>query len=284
MALVGGVENMSMAPYVLRDVRWGTKMGHEQAYDAMTECLFDTYVQTPMAITAENLAEKYKISRHDADDFAMRSQELYREALQAGHFLEEITPYEIVSRRGAVKTFVHDEHPKSDTTPQILEKLRPVFKKDGVVTAGNASGIVDGASAMIVATEARASVENWVALGRLVDYGIVGCDPKFMGIGPAPAIREVLRRARMKLEQIDLIEINEAFAPQVIAVERELDLPVDILNVNGGAIAIGHPLAATGTRIIMHLLYELRRRKKRYGIGSACIGGGQGIALIVEAF
>jgi acetyl-CoA acyltransferase 2 len=260
IALVGGVENMSMSPYVVRGARWGLRMGHAPMADTMFEALFDTFMQTPMAITAEKLAEKYSVSREDADLFALRSQRLCSEAIEAGRFNEEIVPY------------------------PVLAKLKPVFKKDGVVTAGNASGIVDGAAAMVVMTEKEANCRGAKPLGRLVSYGVCGCDPSIMGIGPAPAAREALRRAGMTMAQMDLVEVNEAFSPQAVAVEKELGLSRELLNANGGAIAIGHPLAASGTRIIMTLLYELRRRKKKFGLGSACIGGGQGIALVVEAF
>ncbi len=284
VALVGGVENMSLTPYVLRGVRWGLKMGHAPTTDMMMESLFDTYVGAPMAITAENLAVQYEISREQSDEFALRSQELCRQAVEQKRFADEIVPFEVTDKRGNITKLEQDEHPKPQTTAEILAKLKPVFKKDGVVTAGNASGIVDGAAALVVATESRAKKEGWRPLGRLVGYGISGCDPKIMGIGPAPAARQAFQKTGMNLGQMDLVEVNEAFAPQTVAVERELGIPREILNVNGGAIAIGHPLAASGTRIIMHLLYELRRRKKRFGLGSACIGGGQGIALIVEAF
>jgi acetyl-CoA acetyltransferase family protein len=284
VALVGGVENMSMSPYVIRGARWGLRMGHQQVIDMMTEALFDTYAQMPMAITAENLATQYEVTREQSDEFALRSQKLCKEARAAGRFKDEIVPFEIQAK-GKTITISDDEHPKPDTTPEILAKLKPVFKKDGgVVTAGNASGIVDGAAMMVVATESRAKKEGWKPLGRLVSYGVSGCDPKIMGIGPAPAARIALERAGMKLDQMDLVEVNEAFAPQAVAVERELGINRDVFNVNGGAIAIGHPLAASGTRITMTLLYELRRRKKRFGLGSACIGGGQGIALLVEAY
>jgi len=284
IALVGGVENMSLSPYVLRGARWGMRMGHQQVSDMMMESLYDTYAQAPMAITAENLAEKYKISREEADAFALRSQKLYAEALQAGRFKEEIAPVTLTDKKGISVAFDKDEHSRPETTPEILAKLKPVFKKDGMVTAGNASGIVDGAATMVVATESEAKRRGAQPLGRMVAYGVSGCDPKIMGIGPVPAAREALKRAGMKLDEMDLIEVNEAFAPQALSVEKELGIPRDRFNVNGGAIAVGHPLAASGTRITMHLLYELRRRKKRYALGSACIGGGQGIAIIVEAY
>ena len=284
IALVGGVENMSMSPYVVRGARWGLRMGHAPMVDSMVEALFDTYAQAPMAITAENLAEQYKISRDESDAFALRSQKLCKEGVAQGAFKEEIHPYSIVDKKGNTVTLDRDEHPKPETTPEVLAKLKTVFKKDGVVTAGNASGIVDGAACLVVAKESEAAKRGLKPLGRMVSYGVVGCDPKIMGIGPVPASRQALERAGMKLDQMDLIEVNEAFAPQTLAVVKELGIPMDKLNVNGGAIAIGHPLAASGTRIVMHLLYELRRRKKRFGLGTACIGGGQGIAVIVEAF
>jgi acetyl-CoA C-acetyltransferase/acetyl-CoA acyltransferase 2 len=237
-----------------------------------------------MAITAENLAEKYSLTREQSDAFALRSQRLCKEAMAAGRFKEEITPYSTTDRKGNAVLMDKDEHPRPETTPDILAKLKPVFKKDGVVTAGNASGIVDGAAAMIVATESEAKRRGAKPLGRLVAYGVSGCDPKIMGIGPVPAAKIAFERSGLKMSDMDLIEINEAFAPQTLSVQKELGIPDEKLNVNGGAIAIGHPLAGSGTRIVSHLLYELRRRNKRYGLGAACIGGGQGIALIVEAY
>ena len=207
-----------------------------------------------------------------------------KQAAQAGRFNDEIAPFTITDRKGNPTTLSKDEHPKPETTAEILAKLKAVFKKDGTVTAGNASGIVDGAAAMVVSTESEAKKRGLKPLGRMISYGVMGCDPKIMGIGPVPAAREALKRAGMKLEQMDLIEVNEAFAPQALSVQKELGIPNDIFNVNGGAIAIGHPLAASGTRIVQTLLYELKRRGKRYGLGSACIGGGQGIALVIEAY
>jgi acetyl-CoA acyltransferase 2 len=282
-ALVGGVENMSLTPYVLKGARWGLRMGHSEMSDMMTEALTDSYVQIPMAITAENLAVQYKISKEDSDAFALRSQQLAAAAAKEGRFRDEIVPVEIKDRKGNVTKLDHDEHPRPETTIETLAKLKPMFKKDGVVTAGNASGIVDGAAAMVVANGKFVKESNAKPLGLLAGYAVVGCDPAIMGIGPAPAIRELLKKTGKTLDEIDLIEVNEAFAPQTLAVEKELRLSRDRLNVNGGAIAVGHPLAASGTRITMHVLYELRRRGKRWGIGSACIGGGQGIALLIEA-
>src|SRR5690606_31292500 len=213
------------------------------------EALTDRYAGAPMAITAENLAEKYKISREDSDRFALRSQEMTKAAIEKGVFKSEIAPFPITDRKGNVIELSADEHPRPQTTAEALAKLKPVFKKDGIVTAGVSSGIVDGAASLVVATESRAKKEGWKPMGRMVSYGVVGCDPKIMGIGPAPASRMALQRAGMKLQQMDLIEVNEAFAPQTIAVERELGIDRAKLNVNGGAIAIGHPLAASGARI-----------------------------------
>jgi acetyl-CoA acetyltransferase family protein len=275
---------MSMSPYVMRGARWGMRMGHGQLVDSMVEALTDSYAQAPMAITAENLAQKYSLSRQACDEYALRSQRLFAEALARGEFRDEIAPVPVADRKGNVTPLDRDEHPRPETTAEVLAKLKPVFKKDGVVTAGNASGIVDGAAALVVATEDRAAKEGWKPLGRMIAYGVSGCDPRIMGIGPVPASKIALSRAGMKLADMDLIEVNEAFAPQTLAVAKELGIPMERLNVNGGAIAVGHPLAASGTRILMHLLYALRARKKRYGLGSACIGGGQGIAVVIESF
>ena len=284
IALVGGVENMSQAPFLIRSVRWGAKMGHQPITDIMMESLYDVYAGAPMAITAENLAEKYRISREDSDRFALRSQTRYEQGFLAGEYASEIVPYETQDRKGNAVRLDRDEHSKPATTLEGLGKLKPLFKKDGVVTAGNASGIVDGAAVLVVATEEEAKIRGLTPLGRLVSYGVSGCDPKIMGIGPAPASRQALARAGLKISDMDLIEVNEAFAPQALAVQKELEIPDDVFNVDGGAVALGHPLAASGTRIVAHLLYGLRRRKKRFGLGAACIGGGQGIALVVEAY
>lgn len=283
LALVGGVESMSLTPYTVRGARWGTRMGHSPIEDYLFAALTDSYVGAPMAITAENLGAKYGITRAQVDELALLSQSRAKAATDKGHFNDEIAPYAITDKKGNVTQVAHDEHPKPATTLETLTKLKPVFKENGLVTAGNASGIVDGAASMVVATADYATRNNLKPLGRLVSYGISGVDPALMGIGPAPAARQALKRAGMSLSQIDLVEVNEAFAAQYLAVEKELELDRAKTNVNGGAIAIGHPLAASGTRITSHLLYELRRQKKRYALGSACIGGGQGIAVIVEA-
>jgi len=282
IALIGGVENMSMTPYVLRQMRWGHKMGTAEVQDMMTESLTDSLYQTPMAITAENLAVQYKISRAECDQFAFESQSKTKNAQEKGYFEKDIAPLTIMNHKKQSLQISKDEHPKPDTSLETLAKLKAIFKKDGVVTAGNASGIVDGAAAMVVATEEKS--KNLKPIGRLAACHVVGCDPTIMGIGPVEAIRGVLKKSSMTLSQIDLIEVNEAFAAQTLAVQKALEIPSEILNVNGGAIAIGHPLAASGTRITIQLLNELKRRNKRWGIVSACIGGGQGIALLIEAF
>jgi acetyl-CoA acyltransferase 2 len=269
--LAGGMESMSQAPHVIRGARWGLRLGQGKLEDSLMVALLDTYCGCYMAATAETLARKYGISREAQDEFALRSQKLAAAAWEAGRFNEEVAPFEKVGR---------DDHLRPDTTLDVLAKLKPAFAKDGFVTAGNASGIVDGGAAVVVTTLKRAKSEP---LGRIVSWGIAGVPPEIMGIGPVPATKIALERAGMKLSDIDLVEINEAFAAQYLAVEKSLELDRNTVNVNGGAIALGHPLGATGTRLVMTLLYELRRRKKKYGLASACIGGGQGIAMIVEA-
>ena len=283
VVLVGGTESMSQAPHVVRGGRDGFAFGRApQLEDSLWECLTDTFTGAPMAITAENLAEQYDISRADCDAFAIRSQQAWGEANEKGYFINEIAPLEIKTRKGSI-TFAVDEHPRPQTTAEALGKLKPVFKKDGRVTAGNASGICDGAAALVLSTRAHADAKGLTPIGRLVQWGVSGCDPTIMGIGPVPAARSALERAGLGLGDMDLIEVNEAFAPQYLAVEKALELPRDKTNVNGGAIALGHPLGASGARITAHLLYELKRRGGRYALGSACIGGGQGIAVIVES-
>lgn len=277
--LAGGMENMSQAPHVIRGARKGFKLGQGSIEDSLMVALLDTYTGLYMAQTSDNLARKYNISREAQDELALRSQRCAGEAEKAGRLKEEIVPVP-VGRKGEL--FSSDDHMRPDTTPEGLAKLKPAFAKDGFVTAGNASGIVDGAAMVVVTTADKAKEKNAKPLGRIVSWGIAGCDPDIMGIGPVPATQIALRRAGMKLEDIDLIEINEAFAGQILAVAKELDLDMEKLNVNGGAIALGHPLGASGTRLVLTVLYELRRREKRYGLASACIGGGQGIAMIVE--
>ena len=274
--LAGGMENMSQAPHVVRGARKGLKLGQGALEDSLMVALLDSYSGLYMAQTSDNLARKYNISREEQDKFAMRSQKCAAEAITAGRLSEEIVAVP-VGRKG--ETVTADDHPRPDSTMEGLAKLKPAFAKDGFVTAGNASGIVDGA-AMVVVSE---TVNGKQPLGRIVSWGISGCDPEIMGIGPVPATRIALERAGMKLDDLDLIEINEAFAGQILAVVKELGIDKEKLNVNGGAIALGHPLGASGTRLVLTLLHELRRRKQRYGLASACIGGGQGIAMIVES-
>jgi len=277
--LAGGMENMSQAPHVIRGARKGLKLGQGALEDSLMVALFDTYANLYMAQTAENLARKYDITREDQDQYALRSQQCAAEALAAGKFKEEMVPV-AVGRKGEL--FAADDHMRPDTTLEGLAKLKPSFGKDGFVTAGNASGIVDGAAMVVVTTADNARQHGRKALGRIVSWGISGCDPEIMGIGPVPAARIALKKAGMTLDQLDLVEVNEAFAGQVLAVAKELGLDREKLNVNGGAIALGHPLGASGTRLLITLLYELRRRNQQYGLASACIGGGQGIAMIVE--
>jgi acetyl-CoA acyltransferase 2 len=280
--LAGGMENMSQVPHILRGLRSGLKLGQGKLEDWLWEGLNDPYAGCSMAITAENCAVKYGITREQADEYALRSQQLAHQAWTSGVMQEEVTPVEIKSKKG-VTLIEQDDHMRPDTTLEILAKLPTVFKKDGVVTAGNASGIVDGAAALVIAGGDAVKARGSKPLGRIVSWATVGVEPTLMGMGPAPAIRKALERAKLSLGDLDLIEINEAFAPQYLACEKELGLDRNKVNVNGGAIAIGHPLGASGARLVLTLLLELRRRGKKYGVASACIGGGQGIAMIVEA-
>jgi acetyl-CoA acyltransferase 2 len=280
--LVAGTENMTQAPFQLRGAREGWAFGKTPPVeDSLWSALTDSYGNTPMGITAENLAEQYGISRQQCDDYAISSQQRWASASEAGRFQSEIVPYEVKTRKGTVR-FEVDEHPRPQSTAEALGKLVPVFKKDGVVTAGNASGICDGAAALVLTSEDHARRKGLTPLARLVQWGVAGVDPGIMGIGPAPAIRSALARAQLKQSDMDLFEVNEAFAPQYLAVEKELGLDRSVTNVDGGAIALGHPLGASGARIMTHLVYELARRSGRYAIGSACIGGGQGIAVVIE--
>ncbi|MFN2447788.1 MAG: acetyl-CoA C-acetyltransferase [Vicinamibacterales bacterium] len=282
MVLAGGMENMSQVPHVIRGLRAGLALGQGKLEDWLWEGLNDPYAGCSMAMTAENCAEKYGITREEADQFALRSQQLAHKAWTAGIMRDEVVPVEITTRKG-VTAVERDDHLRPETTLEGLAKLTPAFKKDGMVTAGNASGIVDGAAALVLAGEEAATTRGVKPIGRLVSWAAVGVEPTLMGMGPVPSIRKALVRAHLTLADLDLIEINEAFAPQYLACEKELGLDRDKVNVNGGAIALGHPLGASGARLILTLLLELRRRGKRYGVASACIGGGQGIAAIVEA-
>jgi acetyl-CoA acyltransferase 2 len=257
VVLAGGTKSINQAPHVIRGARWGLPLGKGGLEDMLWTALTDSYTGQAMALTAEQLAVDYALTQDQVDEYAVLTQKRFAAA--------------------------KDEHNRPDTTVEGLRKLPKVFKKDGVVHAGAASGICDGAGSMVMATRSYVEKHGLKPIARLVNWGISGCDPKIMGIGPAPAIRRLLERAQCKLSDVDLFEVNEAFAPQYLAVEKELGLPRDRTNVNGGAIAVGHPLGASGARITTTLVYELKRRSARYGIGSACIGGGQGIAVLVEA-
>jgi acetyl-CoA acetyltransferase family protein len=282
VCVAGGMENMSQAPHVIRGARIGFRLGEGRLEDALTAALVDSHCGLMMAETAEILAKEKGIRREECDAYALRSQHAAGAAYEAGRIQEEIVPVE-VRERGKSISFAEDDHRRPDTTIEKLAKLPSAFGKGDLVTAGNASGIVDGGAALVVAEAGRARREGWKALGRIVSWATVGVDPRIMGIGPAPAIKRSLEKAGLHLGEMDLIEINEAFAAQYLAVEKELGLDREKVNVNGGAVALGHPLGATGTRLVLTLLMELRRRKGKYGVASACIGGGQGIALIVES-
>ncbi|MBL4686302.1 MAG: acetyl-CoA C-acetyltransferase [Nannocystaceae bacterium] len=283
IVLTGGTENMSQAPFAARDIRWGVKFGPKspQLEDTLWSSLSDPHAGCAMGNTAENLAEKYGITREMADAYALRSQQAWGAAQAAGYFKAELTPIELKSRKGP-EMFEVDEHPRPDTTLEKMAKLPSVFMKDGTVSAGNASGICDGAGALVIASAEAVKKHNLTPLARVVQWGVAGVDPKLMGIGPVPAIKASLDRSGLSLNDMDQVEINEAFAPQYLSCEKELELDRAKVNVNGGAIALGHPLAASGARIMGHLVHELARRKGKYAVGSACIGGGQGIAIVIE--
>ncbi|MBI3871882.1 MAG: acetyl-CoA C-acetyltransferase [candidate division Zixibacteria bacterium] len=281
MVLAGGMENMSQAPHVVRGARWGLPLGQANMEDALWASLTDPFCGLNMALTAEKLADQYGITRQQMDEFAMRSFTAAKHAKEQCWLRTEIEPVELPARKGESRTLDSDEHIR-DTSMEQLARLRPVFKKDGGVTAGNASGINDGACALVLASDAAARKNGLKVLGRLVSYGIAGVPPEIMGIGPVEAIKMALAKAKLTLNDLDIVEINEAFAAQYLACEKVLGLPREKANVNGGAIAIGHPLGASGARVTLTLLYEMRRRQVRYGCASLCIGGGQGIAAIFE--
>ena len=280
--LAGGMENMSQAPHVIRGARKGLRLGQGQLEDSLMVALLDSWCGLYMAQTSDRVAAKYGISREEQDGYALSSQERAAAAWEACRLSEEVVGVDVKSGRKAVRV-ERDDHLRPDTTLEGLAKLPPSFGENGQVTAGNASGIVDGAAAVVVTTAENARSKGRKPLGRLLSWGVVGCEPELMGLGPAPAARMALERAGLSLEDIDLWEINEAFAGQILGVVRELGLDREKLNVNGGAIALGHPLAATGTRLTLTLLKELRRRGLRYGVAGACIGGGQGIAVVLES-
>ncbi len=284
LVLAGGMESMSQAPHVIRGARWGFGLGEGKLEDSLMVALLDTYCGLYMANTAELYGEQQGITREAQDEFALRSQKCADDAYKAGRLQEEIVSVPLKDRRGSPtgEMFSEDDHRRPQTTLDGLAKLKPAFGKNGTVTAGNASGIVDGGAAVVLMSIENALKRGLKPLGRIVSWGIAGVDPKIMGRGPVPATRLALQKAGLTLDYIDLIEVNEAFAAQYLAVEKELGLDREKVNVNGGAIALGHPLGATGTRLIITLLYELKRRNKKYGVATACIGGGQGIAVIVE--
>ncbi|MCH9030910.1 MAG: acetyl-CoA C-acetyltransferase [candidate division Zixibacteria bacterium] len=279
IVLAGGMENMSQAPHVIRGARWGIPLGRSEMEDSLWEALTDTYCDTSMGVTAENLAEKYKVTREDADEYALRSQQLATKAQEECWFSQEITSVEIKTRKGPIQV-EKDEHIRPDASLESLAKLKTVFKKDGVITAGNASGICDGAAAVVLTSREVAEKRGLETLGTIRSHAVAGVDPTIMGIGPVSAIRQAAERAGVSVDDFETVEVNEAFAPQVIAVERELKLNRDRLNPNGGGISIGHPLGASGARLALTLLYHMRRNDQKLGVASLCIGGGQGIAAV----
>ena len=281
--VVGGTENMSQAPYLLKNHRWGQRMGNGEVIDYMVEDgLTDVFNHYHMGITAENVAEQYNITREDQDQFALTSQLRAEQAIKSGRFKDEIVPIVIPQRKGDPKVVDTDEFPRFGTTIEALAKLRPAFKKDGTVTAGNASGINDGAAALIVMSKEKADELGLTPIAEIVSYASAGVDPSIMGTGPIPASKKALEKANLKIDDIELVEANEAFASQAIAVAKDLNLNMDITNVNGGAIALGHPIGASGARILVSLLYEMQKRDNKLGLATLCIGGGQGISMIVR--
>jgi acetyl-CoA C-acetyltransferase len=283
IVVAAGTENMSLAPFILKKARWGYKMGNDVLVDSMLEDgLWDSFNHYHMGMTAENVARRYNITRQEQDLFACESQIKTKEAVKQGKFREEILPLEVPQHKGKPVIFSEDEFPKPETTPEKLAQLSPAFQKDGTVTAGNSSGINDGAAALLIMEKEKAKSLNLKSLAGIKGCAAVGLDPEFMGMGPVPATKEVLRKTGLELEQIDLIEVNEAFAGTSIAVIKELGLDKQKVNVNGGAIALGHPIGASGARILVTLLFEMQRRKVKYGLAALCIGGGQGMAMILE--
>ncbi|NKB67746.1 MAG: acetyl-CoA C-acyltransferase [Candidatus Latescibacteria bacterium] len=282
MVIAGGMENMSRVPHVFPQSRWGERLGHGQMIDMLLlDGLWDCFYDCHMGVTAENLADEYEISREEQDGFALRSQTNYQAAAEAGLFADEIVPVEVSGRRGEVSVFAIDEHPRQ-TDLEKLAKLKPAFKREGTVTAGNASGINDGAAAVVLMDKSAARAAGADPRAHIRGWATAGVDPRVMGIGPAPAIGKLLERTGMRLDDIDLIEVNEAFAAQTLAVGRELEWDSNRVNVNGGAIALGHAVGASGARIVVTLLHEMERRQVRWGIAALCIGGGMGIAALLE--
>ena len=281
--IAGGMENMSLAPYAVNTARWGARMNNTQMTDVMVnDGLWDAFNNYHMGITAENVAEKFGVTREMQDELAARSQARAAEAVAAGKFKDEIVPVVIPQRKGDPKVFDTDEYVRGGTTMEVLAKLRPAFKKDGTVTAGNASGINDGAAAIVVCSGEFLKKHNLTPMLKVVATGSVGVDPSEMGLGPIPSVRQALKKADLDIEKVDLFELNEAFAAQAYEVSNQLGLTPEKVNVNGGAIAIGHPIGASGARILVTLGYEMKRRNAKYGVASLCIGGGMGEALVVE--
>lgn len=282
--VAGGTENMSAAPYAVPNVRWGARMNDGVLLDLMIhDGLWEIFNNYHMGITAENIAEKYNVTRDEQDDLGVLSQQRAEKAIKTGRFKEEIVPVTVPQRKGDPKTVDTDEHPRAGTTKEALSKLRPAFKKDGTVTAGNASGINDGAAAMLVMSMQKAKDLNLKPMAKVLSYASAGVDPKFMGLGPIPATRKALEKANLTIQDIDLIEANEAFAAQTIQVARELGLDMSKVNLNGGAIALGHPIGASGARILTTLLYEMKKRDDvKLGLATLCVGGGMGAAIVVQ--
>ena len=283
VVLAGGTESMSQAPYLLTDERWGARMGDKKVVDEMIkDGLWDAFNDYHMGVTAENIAEKFGLTREEQDELAAGSQQKAAKARAEGRFKDEIVPVEVKGRKGKVTVVEEDEYIKEGVTTESISKLRPAFIKDGTVTAANASGINDGAACLVVMSEEKAKELGVTPLATIVSYATEGVDPKIMGTGPIPTVRKALEKANLTLEDIDLIEANEAFAAQALSVIKELGLNTDIVNVNGGAIAIGHPVGASGARILTTLLYEMQKRDSKKGIATLCIGGGMGTAVVVE--
>lgn len=283
IVIAGGTENMSMAPYLLKNVRWGQRMGNDELYDTMVrDGLWDAFNDYHMGITAENIAERWDISREAMDRFSVESQRKALKAQKMGRFEDEIVPVQVSHRRKEVIEFKEDEFIRDNVTFEKFSKLRPAFKKDGRITAASSSGINDGGAALLIMSKSKAEQIGLIPLATVVSHASSGVDPKIMGIGPVPATKKALRKANIKVEDLDLIEANEAFAAQSIAVIRDLELREEIVNVNGGAIALGHPIGASGARILVTLLHEMKRRDVEYGLATLCIGGGMGEAVIVR--
>ncbi|VVB53117.1 3-ketoacyl-CoA thiolase [uncultured archaeon] len=283
VVLAGGMESMSQAPYALKNNRWGAKMGNGEVVDLMIhDGLWDIFNNYHMGVTAENVAEKYKITREEQDEFSAKSQNKAEAAIKAGKFKDEIVPVPVSSPKAGPVLFHTDEFPSFGTTKETLGKLKPAFKKGGTLTAGNASGINDGAACILLMSEEKAKQKGLAPLATIKSYGLSGVAPELMGLGPVGATQKALERAGILADKLDLVELNEAFASQSIAVSRDLGLNQEKVNVNGGAIALGHPIGASGARILVTLLHELRRRNGTYGLASLCIGGGQGIAMVVK--